>query len=667
MMPKGVNPFYHGPVAPIPATGLTQQLLVQSSNALASSVVASVVPGALAMLPRSNTYIPGASAWSEIGFLSTKYNRVIGFNRVGAASAGLSMGLGALASGTLNPENDPVKGAAIAGVSTYYGTMAARAWAGLPKDPRLLWWGTGVGAVQALAAAGTQVLMQDQPTVTKAVATGVSVSAITAVATVAAGTALLPAAPAILAAGACAAAVCAAGDLLTNNWTAMGGAPKVVLPAPPPPPPPPIPESTIVTSPPLPPLTPEELKVANRPPGGKPKQPSDLETPSAPSEKDTPSESSEQDTPSAPSEKETPSEPKKPGVVANRTPAGPAPATQPGPGESGELPPIDLSKILEGLIGDTPQSQRKPSTPGPVPPVALNTPPDMTAPATGDVPPTATPQQPLPPGAANTPNAPSCPPGQVYFKCTSTIAFGNGKEGAGCLSPADAEREAQGYMQGDKSASCSVGGVPVTRPPELLPPVTLNTPPTATSPTEPSAPANSPSTGQGCGCPVESFMSYGKADGGFYCQGKDGKEYQINKLEGGKVVCVSGTTPSTTPPTGLQAAVLPPVDLSEPQEASTMPKPPGEESSMPMPPGESPHVSKRKPPSASSHVAKRPPTARGRHVAKRYRRPRGPTQHYDPAATAAAIDALVDAINSGNRSHGGGRGGRHKHAPKHHY
>jgi hypothetical protein len=150
-------------------------------------------------------------------------------------------------------------------------------------------------------------------------------------------------------------------------------------------------------------------------------------------------------------------------------------------------------------------------------------------------------------------------------------------------------------------------------------------------------------------------MSYAKADGGFYCQGKDGQEHQISKLEGDKVVCVSPTTASTTTKTGLQAAVLPPLDLSQPQgESSNMPKPPSEESSMPKPPEGS--ASMPKPPKVTSNVTK---PKKGRRVTKRYRPRRGPTQTYDPAATAAAINALINAIGSANRGGGGGGGGGH--------
>jgi hypothetical protein len=97
-------------------------------------------------------------------------------------------------------------------------------------------------------------------------------------------------------------------------------------------------------------------------------------------------------------------------------------------------------------------------------------------------------------------------------------------------------------------------------------------------------------------------------------------------------------------------ALLPPVVLAPTPETSTMPKPPSESSSMP------------KPPAASPHVAKTPKTARGRRTAKRYRPPSAPAQRYDPAATAAAIGAIIGAINSANRARGGGGGGGGHHS-----
>jgi hypothetical protein len=121
--------------------------------------------------------------------------------------------------------------------------------------------------------------------------------------------------------------------------------------------------------------------------------------------------------------------------------------------------------------------------------------------------------------------------------------------------------------------------------------------------------------------------------------------------------------PKLLPPIELQSSeetahgaptLLPPVVLAPTLEASTMPKPPDESSSMPKPPAES-----SKPSGASKHGAK-PPKARGRRTAKRYTPRRVPAQRYDPAATAAAIGAIIGAINAANagkRSRGGGGGG----------
>ena len=112
--------------------------------------------------------------------------------------------------------------------------------------------------------------------------------------------------------------------------------------------------------------------------------------------------------------------------------------------------------------------------------------------------------------------------------------------------------------------------------------------------------------------------------------------------------------PALLPPVALSSpdetahgapALLPPIVLSPTPETSTMPKPPSELSSMP------------KPPAASSHVAKPPKAARGRRTAKQYGPPEAPAQRYDPAATAAAINALIGAINSANRPRRGGGGG----------
>jgi hypothetical protein len=99
--------------------------------------------------------------------------------------------------------------------------------------------------------------------------------------------------------------------------------------------------------------------------------------------------------------------------------------------------------------------------------------------------------------------------------------------------------------------------------------------PVAASPASATAPTPPPTTsGQGCKCPVESVMSYGKVgDGGFYCQGRDGREYQISKLDQGKVVCLNpATATSPQPATGLKSAVLP-VEPLPPPTLAPMPSP----------------------------------------------------------------------------------------------
>ena len=227
MMPKGSSYNPHGPQTR--ATGLTQDLLAQASSQLAASVASQILPGALALAPKTNANLPGYAAWNTAAG---------GFNPIGAKSAGAGMGIGVLAGIALNPESHPIKGALIAAGSTAYGALLAHSWASVPIKikPKVLGAASGLAAAQTLAAGGARWLLQDQPSATKAVGSGLAASGATAIIATVVGSG--PAAPAIIVAGVCATAICAAGDAITGNWKEMGGAPKGIAPAPPPPPPP---------------------------------------------------------------------------------------------------------------------------------------------------------------------------------------------------------------------------------------------------------------------------------------------------------------------------------------------------------------------------------------------------------------------------------------------
>jgi len=781
MMPKGTSYNPYGP--PTAATGLTQDLLVQSSSQLAASVVAQIVPGAIAIAPKSNAYVPGYAAWTTAGK----------FDPTGAKSAGAGLALGVLAGAALNPQNDPLLGAAISAGASAFGAFLGHAWASTPKaiTPKVLAAASGVAAVQTLAAGGAQWVLQDWSSPVKALGTGVAVSGSTTLIAVLTSAAVAPAIPAIMGAGACAAVMCAAGDAISGSWK-----PPAINPTG-------VPGNAASNS--------------NQNPGGQPAgnntdvnkntsgataqsgnsnqgggqqpagsagantntsagiDPGNSLAPQTPVPGDGGADPAGAPTTNASNSNQDPGQQPggKGGANANTSGApttiasnsNQEPGQQPGanggantntsgatsppgsgnaltptpnPGSRGSTgtqagapaptpppaqPPIDLSKVLEGIGRNAPLGTY-PKVTGLQPPIQQPPPP-----LTGTPPPPLTPPQP-PPTVTGTPPPPALPPPQlapvtpvgptgaaapatpteVRMLCYKPT----GLDQLVCTddaAPFCADGSRVSLWSGSRSAEeqCSgKGGVWTSANAQQL-----------------------------CSQPPD-----GKTLGPEFCSpadcrppGPDERSWQCTPTQTaaappaptGLLSAVQPQPPALLPPLALPSpgpapeapgmaephaapaspALLPPVVLStpaapeampEPPDASSMPRPPSEASSVPEPasepsvmPSPAPEsAAVDEPPDTSSHEATparkpaarsaaRPPSraakpqrARGR-TAKTPRRPtaparrRAPPQNYDPAATAAAIGALVDAINSGKSSGGGnqhkprGGGGAKKH------
>ena len=217
MMPKGsiYNPYGSGPASTPQASG-------PGLGETAANIGANLGGGAAALAHPTNAFTPGDSPWADTAGVPK-------FDPRGATSAGTSLVVGTLANAALNPDNSAVGSAFINGVSTAYGTFAGSAWAAT-KDSlqsgdfiknfnwQSMGWGVGGAVVSGLVVSAVQNQMAGQPSITKAIASGVTASLVTAATTFLAGASITAAGPAIMIGGLCTAATCVAGDIISGNW-----------------------------------------------------------------------------------------------------------------------------------------------------------------------------------------------------------------------------------------------------------------------------------------------------------------------------------------------------------------------------------------------------------------------------------------------------------------